>query len=222
MSAADVRCPVFLLAQNRLLREALAHILEGKPDLRVVGSSGFSSDSIEQVEAASPEVVLMDFLSAEDSSSDFMRDLSQRLPAVKIMMISMDLDRQTFLQTVRAGAIGYVLKDASSLEVISAIRAVARGEAVCPNELCSVLFEYVARQSSALPSFRIKMNLGLTGREQQLLQLISRGMTNKEIACELNLAEQTVRNHVHRVLRKMGTHDRFAAVEICRIQGLAV
>lgn len=222
MSESVVRCSVFLLAQNRLLREALARILDRKPDIQVVGSCAFTPFALEEIAKASPELVLMDSLPSSESRADFIQEVQQCVPGVKIVMISMDADKQGFLQAVREGMLGFVLKNASSLEVVSAVRAVARGEAVCPSELCIALFEYVARQATKLPSFQVKMNLGLTNREQQLMQLISRGLTNKEIASQLNLAEQTVRNHVHRVLRKVGTHDRLAAVEICRIQGLPV
>jgi DNA-binding NarL/FixJ family response regulator len=164
----------------------------------------------------------MDSLLGEESRSSFIRELQQCDPGIKILVISMDADAKAFLQAVREGVAGFVLKDASSAEIVAAVRAVARGEAVCPNELCQTLFEYVARQGLQLPSFQVRVSLGLTNREQKLMQLVSRGLTNKEIASELNLAEQTVRNHVHRVLRKTGTSDRFAAVEICRIQGLPV
>jgi DNA-binding NarL/FixJ family response regulator len=102
------------------------------------------------------------------------------------------------------------------------VRAVANGEAACPAQLGASLFRYVARQSDHVPSFQVKVRLGLTSREQQLVGLIGRGLTNKEIAGQLQLAEQTVRNHVHRMLRKVGANDRLAVVEVCRMQGLPV
>jgi DNA-binding NarL/FixJ family response regulator len=222
MSAPEVRCSVFLLAQNRLLREALTRILDRKADLQVIGSCALSSLALQEICNVSPGIVVMDSLLGGDSRSSFIRELQQCAPGIKILVISMDADAKAFLQAVREGVAGFVLKDASSAEIVAAVRAVARGEAVCPNELCQTLFEYVARQGLQLPSFQVRVSLGLTNREQKLMQLVSRGLTNKEIASELNLAEQTVRNHVHRVLRKTGTSDRFAAVEICRIQGLPV
>jgi DNA-binding NarL/FixJ family response regulator len=81
------------------------------------------------------------------------------------------------------------------------------------------LFERVANQKTHPPSFAIRHNLGLTRREQQLVQMISRGLTNKEIASQLNLSEQTVKNHIHRMLRKLGATDRLGAVELCRVPG---
>jgi two-component system, NarL family, response regulator DevR len=137
-------------------------------------------------------------------------------------MIGMDADEQSFLHSVQEGALGYLVKDASAAEIASAVRTVANGEAVCPAQLCTSLFRYVARQRKQVPSFHVKVSLGLTNREQQLVLLIGRGMTNKEIASQLCLAEQTVRNHVHRMLRKVGANDRLAVVEMCRMHGLPV
>ena len=91
-----------------------------------------------------------------------------------------------------------------------------------PADLCACLFRYVSRQWNQVPNYQAKTKLGLTNREQQLLLLISRGLTNKEIASHLQLSDQTVRNHVHRMLRKLGADNRHAAVEMCRMQGMAV
>jgi two-component system response regulator DevR len=105
-----------------------------------------------------------------------------------------------------------VLKDASSKEVTEAVRAVARGVAVCPGELCLTLFQYVCSGVS----FQAGRRLGLTRREQQLVAMIGRGLTNKEIASQLNLSEHTVKNQVHRMLQKVGVNRRLAIVELCR------
>ncbi len=164
----------------------------------------------------------MDSFTTAASQLNFVQELHRAAPLLKVVMIGMEADEQTFLQSVREGALGYVLRDASALEVVAAVRAVASGQAVCPPELCAALFRYVARQRTQVPSFHIKLNLGLTTREQQLVLLIGRGLTNKEIANQLQLAEQTVRNHVHRMLRKVGANDRLAVVEMCRMQGLPV
>jgi DNA-binding NarL/FixJ family response regulator len=83
------------------------------------------------------------------------------------------------------------------------------------------LFNQVASQSPAPAGFQVRQILGLTRREQQLVQMIGRGLTNKEISAELNLSENTVKNHVHRMLRKVGANDRLGAVEVCRLQGLS-
>jgi len=222
MAVTGAPSSVFLLAQNRLLREALARILDKKTDLAVVGACAFCEAALEQVTAAMPDVLVMDSFTTTPSHLQFTREVQRLVHGIKIVMIGMESEEPSFLQAVREGAVGYVLRDASALEIVSTVRAVAAGEAVCPPELCLSLFRYVARQCQQVPSFQVRVSLGLTSREQQLMLLIGRGLTNKEIACQLQLAEQTVRNHVHRMLRKVGADNRLAAVEVCRMQGLAV
>jgi DNA-binding NarL/FixJ family response regulator len=222
MTVAAETIGVFLLAQNRLLREALTRILGKKNDITVVGAGAFSPLAVEQITVACPNVLVMDSFVADGARHEFIRKLQRDVPGLKVVMIGMEADEHAFLQAVREGAFGYVLKDASALEVVATVRAVASGEAVCPPQLSAYLFRCVARQFSQVPSFHVKVNLGLTNREQQLVLLIGRGLTNKEIAMQLQLAEQTVRNHVHRMLRKVGANDRLAVVELCRMEGLPV
>jgi DNA-binding NarL/FixJ family response regulator len=221
MAVAEAPFSVFLLAPNRLLREALARILDKKTGMTVAGACAFSPGALEEITAAMPDVLVMDGYASTSSQLQFMRDVRQELEGLKIVMIGMERHEQKFLQAIREGALGYLLRDASSLEIV-AIRAVAGGEAVCPPELSLSVFRYIARQGQQVPNFYVKVALGLTGREQQLMTMIGRGLTNKEIARQLQLAEQTVRNHVHRMLRKVGADNRLAAVEVCRMQGLAV
>lgn len=222
MCVAVESARVFLLAENRLLREALSRILSKKSDIEVVGSCAFSPVVIEQIVAVGPDVLILDSFTSGPDHVDFLRALHPQVPGLRLVMVGMEDDEHTFLRSVREGALGYVLKDASALEVVATVRAVASGDAVCPPHLCAGLFRYVARQSNQVPNFHVKLGLGLTHREQQLVLLIGRGMTNKEIASQLRLAEQTVRNHVHRMLRKVGANDRLAVVELARMQGLPV
>lgn len=210
---------VFLLAESRLLLEIFARLLARKHDIQVVGAAACSSQVVLRVIAANPDVVLCDSLATALSSEDVLLELRRNLPNVRIIMFGMDCDPEKFLIAAQHGAIGYVLKDASAAEVANAIRAVARGEAVCPPALCRVLFDHVASSGAWQPGIQVRKNLGLTRREQQLVQLISEGLTNKEIAARLFLSEQTVKNHVRRMLRKAGATDRLEAVERWRAQG---
>jgi DNA-binding NarL/FixJ family response regulator len=116
--------------------------------------------------------------------------------------------------------VGYLLKDASSADVISAVRSVAQGQAICPCQLSMPLFRTVARQWTSVPSSQIKLEMGLTRRQQQLVPLIAQGLTNKEIASHLNLSEQTVKNHIHRMLRRVGASDRLQVIDLTRYRGV--
>jgi DNA-binding NarL/FixJ family response regulator len=219
MSDSVETVQVFILAENRLLREALTRILNKKSDLQVVGAAAFSPDVVEQISSGAPDVLLSDCAAVALSDLRLVTEVRAAIPGLKVVMIGMDADRETFLRAVQDGIMGYVLKDASAMEVAAAVRSVANDEAVCPPSLCLALFERVATQNAHPTNFVMRHNLGLTRREQQLVQMISHGLTNKEIASQLNLSEQTVKNHIHRMLRKLGASDRLRAVEICRGPG---
>jgi DNA-binding NarL/FixJ family response regulator len=219
MSGEQSAVDVFLLAENRLLRDVFARLLARKNDIHVAGVAAITPQIVLDVVAADPDVILCDSLGAALSSDGLLLDLRRNLPNVKILMFGMDCDPEKFLIAVHHGVTGYVLKDASAAEVASAIRAVSQGESVCPPSLCRVLFDHVASSGAWQPGMQVRKNLGLTRREQQLVQLVSEGLTNKEIAARLYLSEQTVKNHLRRMLRKAGASDRLEAVEWWRSQG---
>jgi DNA-binding NarL/FixJ family response regulator len=207
---------VFLLAENRLLREALVRLLAKKNDIRVLGANPYSPTVHEEIVAKRPSIIVLDSSGLAYSNASLISTLQASITEVKIVMVDMDSDESTFLKAVREGVVGYVLKDASAIEVAATIRAVARGEAVCPPCLSLALFRCVARHgsSSLVPS--LGAQLGLSRREQQLVELLRGRLTNKEIASQLNLSEQTVKNHVHNILRKVGASDRVTLVERCQ------
>jgi two-component system response regulator DevR len=211
---------VFLLAENRILREALVRMLGKRDDIRVVGAAGLPSQSLEQISMSGAQVLVTDSAASSRLDLQFIPEIRRAMPELKIVMIGMEVDKGTFLRTIREGVVGYVLKEASAFEVVAAIRSVANGEAICPPTLCMTLFKYVSSQWAQVPNVLIKRDLALTRREQQLLQMLGLGLTNKEIASQLFLSEQTVKNHVHRILRKVGVSDRIEVVEACRLQGL--
>jgi two-component system response regulator DevR len=211
---------VFLLAENRILREALVRMLGKRDDIRVVGAAGLPSQSLEQISLSGAQVLVTDSAASSALDLQFIPEIRKAMPELKIVMIGMEVDKGTFLRTVREGVVGYVLKEASAFEVVAAIRSVANGEAICPPTLCMTLFKYVSSQWVQVPNALIKRDLALTRREQQLLQMLGLGLTNKEIASQLFLSEQTVKNHVHRILRKVGVSGRMEVVEACRLQGL--
>ncbi len=131
-------------------------------------------------------------------------------------------DDGEFLQCVRAGVLGYLSRDAGPDEILQAIFEVRAGAAVCPGKLCAQLFRYFEAEAKSLPSASIHQRMGLTRREQQLIPLVARGLTNKEIANHFSLSEQTVKNHLYRMKHKIGAEDRLSIVHLCRMQGFMV
>lgn len=210
------RIVVFLLAENCLLREALVRVLRKKEDIVVAGAIPFSDSVLAKVSAADPDVVLFDSASVALSGPRLVARLRQAGEKRKAIMVGMEDDEATFLRAVGDGVVGYVLKDASAADIVRVIRAVAAGEAVCPPSFSLSLFRCAAREVSFAfnPSHRTKF--GLTRREQELVGLIRHGLSNKEIGSRINLSEQTIKNHIHRILRKVGANDRLEIVELCR------
>jgi DNA-binding NarL/FixJ family response regulator len=213
---------VFLLAGNRLFRESLARILRSKNGICVVGSAPCNSEALEQIGSSECDVLLVDPMNGDRSDLPFVQEVARVVPRLKLVLIDMVDDESTFLRAVRAGAVGYILQNASALDIVAAVRSVHQGEAVCPPQLCLSLFRYVASGRNPLPNLRTKAQMGLTRREQQLVPLIAQGFTNKEIASHLHLSEQTVKNHIHRILQRIGASDRLAVVEMVREQNLPV
>jgi len=204
---------VYLLAENRLLREALIRLLSKKSEVSVVGANAYSTAVHREIIAARPQIILMDSSGSKDTRPTLISTLRSALRNVRIVMVDMESDEETFLDAVRAGVVGYVLKNASALEVAAAIRAVAAGKAVCPPSLCLGLFRCVMQQTASPQSTAWGYGLGLSRREQETLELLRYRYTNKEIALRLNLSEQTVKNHVHHILRKLSLPNRFSIAE---------
>jgi two-component system response regulator DevR len=167
------------------------------------------------------DVIVFDSLQRLGETS-ILESNEHRRRANKCVLVAMEDDPKSFLTAIRQGVLGYVLQDASAAEVVGAIRSVAQGEAVCPPQYVRILYDYFLSHSSGAPDISVRRQFGLTRREQQLIPLIERGMTNKEIANHLHLSEQTVKNHVHRILRKVGVDDRLRVMEAVQTDALLV
>lgn len=210
-TAISRRTKVFLMLEIRFLRDVLARVLGRQPDLEVVGRSGPQETTLEEIVSSGCEVVLVDRVDRDWLGA--CRDRAQCLEHwIKIVAIGMDSDREFFLDAVRLGVIGYLLKDASVSNVLAAVRAAGCGWATCPGEMCTVLFQAFA----GIDQDHTKRGARLTLRQQVLMNLVAKGFTNKEIAEELRLSQFTVKNHVSRILKHLDVESRSAAAEVMR------
>ena len=208
------RLSLFLVAGNRLLREALTKLLNRSGDFDVCGVSGCDAETTPSIVSSGAEVLILDSVSARLSDFEFISRIIKMVPGIKVVLIDMDDDREIFLESVRAGVVGYILKDASAAEVIAGVQGVAQGQAVCPPRLCVHLFRAFSRQWTAIPSARVRIQFGLTRRQQQIVPLIGQGLTNKEIASHLNISEQTVKNHIHGIMKRVGADHRLQVIDL--------
>jgi len=205
---------VFLLIENRLLREALTRLLRKRHEILIVGQGSRETVTPEVLMGSDPTVLALDFADPHWLPVRFFSN--HPCPAAgrfRALLVGMDCDSKEFLFAVRAGASGYMLKDASASEVVAAVRAVTRGEAICPTLLCATLFQWVSQLPEASSSEAASAPASLTLRQRQLVHLVAQGLTNKEIAAHLNLSEYTVRNHIHRILKQADVRTRREAVE---------
>jgi len=213
---------VYLLAENRLLRETLARLLQKRGGISVVGVSRYTESSVAEICASQCSILLMDSMATTEDMI-LLGDLFERVPEIKVVLFGMDKDAGLFLKSAYCGVSGYVLKEASASEIIAAVRAVAQGEAAWPPQLCMDLVRHLSHEYRMRAKLRVppgSTKYCLTARQLELMRLVERGLTNKEIAVNLNLSEFTVKNHIRRVMRTVDADDRHEAVDAIRASGL--
>lgn len=213
---------VLLVVENRLMREVLARILGKKSDIQVVDSLEAFPEKLEQLGAIKADVVILDGVNARLGDPRVAPEVSEAARRMKVIVIGAEEDEVLFLRAVQTGVVGYIAQSASAQDVLAAVRKVMQDEVVCPPQLCRFLFRHVAETAGRTLEADGHPQYSFTRREQQLLPLIAQGLTNKEIAVRLNLSEQTVKNHIHSILKKAGSKDRLRAVRICRAQGWSI
>jgi len=210
-----------LLIENRLLREALVRLFRKRPDFVVVGQTSPADEMPLGILQTPCDVWVGDAFLAGRLRAGFAAKCAM-LSGRKIILVGMEPGEEQFIGAVRSGVTGYLLQDASASDVVAAVRAVFRGEAVCPRQFCSILFRLVAQMSAEIPLPDSPAKPDLTLRQQQLVTLVAKGLTNKEIASHLNLSEFTVRNHIHNILKQVDASSRSEAVETIRAYGYTI
>jgi NarL family two-component system response regulator LiaR len=195
-----------------VVREGLRAFLDVQEGIEVVGEAADGQDAIEAAERLRPDVVLMDLVMPRLDGVGAMRALQSRAPRVRVVVLTSFLDDDKLLPALRAGAAGYLLKNAQPQELVRAVRAAHAGEAVLDPVVGARLVDTLAAGDEPLDR--------LTRREREVLALIARGLPNKRIARELAVSEKTVKTHVGHVLAKLGVTDRTQAAVIAVRAGL--
>jgi two-component system response regulator DevR len=206
---------LYVVAENRLLRETLVRLFRKRSEISIVGDTCCSDSAIEDIASAKSDLLLLDCFETKHTSDDWLADLQETAPEIKIILFGMDENPDVFLRAVRRGVAGYVLKNASATDLLDAVRTVAQGEAVCPAKFCKVLFKALAAGTTEDKDGRVTQ-FDLTQRQRQLMSLVAMGLSNKEIAANLNLSEFTVKNHIYRVMKQVDAQSRHEAVSLIR------
>jgi len=213
-----------LIADDQaMVREGFAAVLAAQPDLLVVGLAADGADAVRQARHVQPDVVLMDVrmpvMDGLHATREILRAAASPDRPRVLMLTTFDLDDYVY-QALRAGASGFLLKDATSAELIHAVRVIAAGDALLAPSVTRRLIADFARQPHPDPPFPAATLNALTQRESEVLQLIARGMSNAEISNTLFIAEQTTKTHIGRILAKLNLRDRAQAVVLAYETGL--
>jgi DNA-binding NarL/FixJ family response regulator len=212
-SARPIR--VLIVDDHAVVREGLRAFLELQDGIEVAGEAAGGEAAIEQGGRLHPDVVLMDLVMPGLDGLGAMRALRERVPSARVIVLTSFVDDDKLLPALRAGAAGYLLKNASPHEIVRAVRAAHAGEALLDPVVASRLVDALSADGDEGPLER------LTPREREVLELIGRGLSNKRIARELQLSEKTVKTHVSHVLAKLGVTDRTQAAVVAVRAGLS-
>jgi DNA-binding NarL/FixJ family response regulator len=211
VSATGDRVRVLLVDDQALFREALATLLGVRPEIEVVGEAGDGDGALRQAAALRPDVVLMDLHMPVLDGIAATRRLRVEQPGVRVLALTTFDDDEDVFAALRAGAVGYLLKDVSSDRLVEAVLAAARGESVLQPSVAARVVARVAQLPEDAPRRPQPLVVPLSDRELEVLRLLADGSSNREIAASLFLAEGTVKNHVTNVLAKLGARDRTQA-----------
>lgn len=211
---------LMLVDDQRLMRDGLRTILELEPDLEVVAEAENGKQALEEYSAHQPDVVLMDIRMPEMDGVEATRQLVERDSKALIIILTTFDDDQYVFEGLRAGALGYLLKDVSGGELAEAIRTVKAGGALIEPSVARKMVAEFARIAPATKERAERLVEPLSEREEEVLRLLAQGLTNREIAHRAHLAEGTVKNYVSAILNKIGARDRTQAALKAQEMGL--
>ncbi|MFK8024523.1 MAG: response regulator [Ilumatobacter sp.] len=212
---------VMIVDDQAMVRTGFRMILESESDISVVGEAGDGIDAVDMIDRAQPDVILMDVRMPRMDGIEACERICQTDTRARVMMLT-TFDLDDYVHTaLRAGASGFLLKDAPPEQLVDAIRVVAAGDALLAPSVTRLLIDEVARRPAGQPEAFPGIT-DLTARESEVIALMARGMNNSEIAAQLFLGEATVKTHVGRILAKLGARARVQAVLAAYESGLVV
>jgi DNA-binding NarL/FixJ family response regulator len=203
---------VLIADDQALFRRGLFVVLGTEPDIEVVAEAENGEQAVARAEELAPDVVLMDVRMPRTSGIEAASRIRDTLPTTKILMLTVSDEEDDLYEAIKAGANGYLLKEISVEEVAEAIRAVVQGQSlISPSMASKLLMEFNSLAKRAARQEQLPAPV-LTARELEVLKLVARGMSNKDVADQLFISENTVKNHVRNILEKLHLHSRMEAV----------
>jgi len=216
--AAPRALPVVLIDDNRLLRDGLSTLLNAQ-GFSVVATARSGQEALREVARVKPQLALLDSALGDREGPKFVQEMRENFPDIKLIVMGLLPSEHDFLDFIKAGVAGFILKDATIETFASTIQAVADGEYVLPTPLTETLFTHVAAQARSRGKRGAKAAVRMTARERQVIDSIADGQSNKEIAERLHIATHTVKSHVHNILEKLALHTRLEVAAYAHEEG---
>ena len=194
---------VLVVDDSILFREGLTNLLGNYPDIQVVGQAGNGNEALEKARETSPDVVLMDIIMPECNGLDATQMIKDEIPHAKIVMLTVSESEDNLFQAIKLGAHGYLVKSTEASELVEVLRGLSQGKIYVEPGIAAKILEEFARSGHTKEH--------LSSREKEILKLVTKGLTNKEIAESLSISQSTVKNHIHSAMEKLHVRNRVEA-----------
>ena len=216
MKNKEKKIKLLLVEDNRILRDGMMTMFKPYKDIKILASSGNNENTILKIHRLKPDVILLDLGLRSQNSLRMVEAVKKEFPEARVIVMDLVPVQGDILQFVKAGASGFILKDASMDEFLNTIRSVASGEKILPNHLTHSLFSQIIEFAIKKGRTKLKDAVRMTKREKQVIELISDALTNNEISARLNISAFTVKSHVHNILEKLALHSRLEIANYSR------
>ena len=199
---------LLLIEDNRLLRDGILAILKSQTGIKIVSTSGNSESTVLQIHKLRPNVILLDLGLRNQNSLHIIEMVKKEFPKTKVIIMDLAPVQADILQYVKAGASGFILKDATLDDFLMTIKSVAEGFKVLPPILTDSLFSQIVEHAVKGGKVKLKDAIRMTNREREVIELIADGLTNKQIGQKLHVSAYTIRSHIHNIMEKLTLHTR--------------
>jgi DNA-binding NarL/FixJ family response regulator len=210
------RIRVLLIEDNRLLRDGITAMINGQTDMKVVAGSGWYESALLKPRTGRAQIILVDLGLRNQNGLRVVASIRKATPDLKVIGMGLIPTQSDIVEFVQAGASGFILKNATIEEFLATIRSVANGEKVLPPPLSHSLFSHVVELALKKRKGSLNSAVRMTKREREVIALIADGLSNKEIAVQLNIATYTVKSHVHNIMEKLALHTRLQIANYTR------
>ncbi|MGA3288254.1 MAG: response regulator transcription factor [Bacteroidota bacterium] len=207
---------ILVIEDNRVLRDGITAMLNGQPDMHVAATIGSGNNVLLKASQTKPHMILMDVGLKNFKESSVVELLREKMPETKVIGMGFVPSQSDIVEFVEAGASGFILKDATVKDFLGTIRSVAQGVKVLPPSLTGSLFSHVIEFALKKRNGKLTNAVRMTKREREIIVLIADGLSNKEIAQQLNIATHTVKSHVHNIMEKLALHTRLQIAKYTR------